>query len=55
MKNPFHGDQIELVNFSSGVEVGNEVVADRILHAEQLGRLVGDNDGEGQQEASKHC
>ena len=36
MTNPFSGDQVELVNISSGVEVGRDV-ADRILHAEQLG------------------
>ena len=36
MTNPFSGDQVELVNISSGVEVGRDV-ADCILHAEQLG------------------
>ena len=36
MTNPFDGDHVELVNISSGVEVGCDV-ADRILHAEQLG------------------
>ena len=36
MANPFNGDQVELVNISSGVEVGSDV-ADRILHAEELG------------------
>jgi hypothetical protein len=36
MTNPFDGDQVKLINISSGVEVGCDV-ADRILHAEQLG------------------
>lgn len=36
MANPFDGDQVELVNISSGVEVVCDV-ADRILHAEHLG------------------
>ena len=34
MENPFDGDQVELINISSGV-VGD--VADDILHAEKLG------------------
>ena len=36
MTNPFDGDQVELVNISSGVKVGCDV-ADRIFYAEQLG------------------
>ena len=36
MSNPFDGDQVELVNISSGVEVARDV-ADCILLAEQLG------------------
>ena len=36
MANPFNRDQVELVNISNGVEVGRDV-ADRILHAEELG------------------
>ena len=38
MANPFDGDQVELINISSGVEVVGDV-ADDILHAEKLERI----------------